>query len=157
MGKKVMSLLQNENGVMIRCSDNSTYHGDILVGADGAYSAVRQHLFSDLKKKRSLPSSDDAPLPYSFVCLVGQTHSLDPEEFPDLKLERSQFITVSSKETPYFVRVLLDLYFKLMQAYDQMKKCLALTVHPWCTVGHIYNQEKHLVLDGDPILGFWNS
>ncbi|KAF8951051.1 hypothetical protein BGZ52_000563 [Haplosporangium bisporale] len=102
MGKKVMSLLQNENGVMIRCSDSSTHHGDILVGADGAYSAVRQHLYSDLKKKKTLPTSDDTNLPCSFVCLVGQTHPLDPEEFPDLKLERSQFVTVSSKETPYF-------------------------------------------------------
>ncbi|KAG0330269.1 hypothetical protein BG000_011764, partial [Podila horticola] len=66
MGKKVMSILQNENGVMIRCSDNSTHHGDILVGADGAYSAVRQHLFSDLKKKKILPRTDNVPLPYNF-------------------------------------------------------------------------------------------
>ncbi|KAG0009511.1 hypothetical protein BGZ81_003353, partial [Podila clonocystis] len=38
LGKRVLSVLQNEHGVMVRCSDNQTYHGDILVGADGAYS-----------------------------------------------------------------------------------------------------------------------
>ncbi|KAG0015999.1 hypothetical protein BGZ82_001224 [Podila clonocystis] len=59
MGKKVLSFLQNENGVLIRCSDNSSYEGDILVGADGAYSAVRQHMYSELKKDGRLPKSDD--------------------------------------------------------------------------------------------------
>ncbi|KAF9271217.1 hypothetical protein BGZ74_006335, partial [Mortierella antarctica] len=41
LGKKVLSFLQNENGVMIRCADDSSVHihGDILVGCDGAYSA----------------------------------------------------------------------------------------------------------------------
>ncbi|KAG0025770.1 hypothetical protein BGZ81_006858 [Podila clonocystis] len=65
MGKKVMSLFQNDNGVMIRCSDNTTHHGDILVGADGAYSGVRQNLYKALKKKKLLPNSDDVPLPFS--------------------------------------------------------------------------------------------
>lgn len=38
------SLQQNEDGVMVSDSDNSSYYGDLLVGADGAYSTVRQHL-----------------------------------------------------------------------------------------------------------------
>lgn len=94
MGKKVLWLLQNDEGVMIKCADNQTHHGDILVGADGAYSAVRQQLFKTLKKKGTLPDSDDVPLPFSSVCLVGQTEVLDPEEFPDLTLEKSQFLSV---------------------------------------------------------------
>lgn len=36
--KKVMSIEQNQDGAMIRCSDGTIYYGDILVGADGAYS-----------------------------------------------------------------------------------------------------------------------
>lgn len=81
MGKKVASFVQGENGVMIRCTDNSTYKGDILVGADGAHSAVRQHMYSELKQAKKLPASDDVPLPYSYVCLVGQTEVLDPRSF----------------------------------------------------------------------------
>ncbi|KAF9320539.1 hypothetical protein BG003_005722 [Podila horticola] len=94
MSKKVSSFLQGENGVIIRCSDNSTYEGDILVGADGAHSAIRQHLYSVLKKEKSLPATDDKPLPYKCVCLVGQTEILDPEAFPDLKLPLGQFLSV---------------------------------------------------------------
>ncbi|KFH66121.1 hypothetical protein MVEG_08222 [Podila verticillata NRRL 6337] len=94
LGKKVISFLQNKDGVMLRCSDNSTHHGDILVGADGAYSAVRQHLYKLLKEKKKLPTSDATPMPYSCVCLVGQTEVLDVEEFPDLKSEICQFYSV---------------------------------------------------------------
>ncbi|KAF9383018.1 hypothetical protein CPC16_009091 [Podila verticillata] len=103
MGKKVMSILQNELGVMIRCSDNSTHHGDILVGADGAYSGVRQDMYKGLKKKNLLPKSDDAPLPFSCVCLVGQTEVLDAEEFPQVKLDHSQFRTVHGSSNMYSV------------------------------------------------------
>ncbi|KAG0029271.1 hypothetical protein BGZ81_003978 [Podila clonocystis] len=101
MGKKVMSFEQNKDGVMIRCSDNKTHHGDILVGCDGAYSGVRQHLYKTLKKKKELPKSDDMPLPFSTVCLVGQTTPLDPEQFPDLKKETSQFNSVYGKSNIY--------------------------------------------------------
>lgn len=94
MNKKVLSFMQNNDGVMIRCADNQTHHGDILVGADGAYSAVRQHLYKDLKVKKLLPKSDDVPLPFNCVCLVGQTEVLDPEEFPGMKLERSHFHSI---------------------------------------------------------------
>ncbi|KAF9326771.1 hypothetical protein BG006_009833 [Podila minutissima] len=95
------SFIQGENGVMIRCTDNSTYEGDILVGADGAHSAVRQHMYSGLKQAKKLPASDDVPLPYSCVCLVGQTEVLDPEEFPDLKLPLSQFLGILGNDKTY--------------------------------------------------------
>ncbi|KAF9026062.1 hypothetical protein BGZ52_007916, partial [Haplosporangium bisporale] len=101
MNKKVLSFLQGDNGVMIRCSDDSTYDGDILVGADGAYSAVRQHMYAVLKKESRLPASDDVALPFSCVCLVGQTEVLDPEEFPHLKLPLSQFFTVLGSDEIY--------------------------------------------------------
>ncbi|KAF9309488.1 hypothetical protein BG003_009703 [Podila horticola] len=83
-GKKVLNCWQNEEGVTIRTWDKKFYQGDILVGADGAYSAVGQRLFESLRKKGTLPSSDDVPLPFECVCLVGQTDVLDPEEFPAL-------------------------------------------------------------------------
>ncbi|KAG0362309.1 hypothetical protein BG005_006139 [Podila minutissima] len=104
MSKKVLSFMQNEDGVMIRCADNQTHHGDILVGADGAHSAVRQHLYKELKQKKKLPSSDDVPLPFNCVCLVGQTEVMDPEEFPDLNLPHSKFNTVLGSNDFSWVR-----------------------------------------------------
>jgi hypothetical protein len=90
LGKRVLSYTQDDEGVTVNCSDNSSYCGEILVGADGAYSAIRQQLFKDLKLSSKLPSSDDIPLPFSCVCLVGQTCTLDSEEFPYLKEPLSQ-------------------------------------------------------------------
>ncbi|KAF9309296.1 hypothetical protein BG003_009925 [Podila horticola] len=94
LGKRVLSFIQNQDSVMARCSDNSSYHGDILIGADGAYSAVRQNLYKSLKEDKKLPASDDVSLPFSCVCLVGQTEPLDPEDFPHMKEAQSQANTV---------------------------------------------------------------
>ncbi|KAG0285167.1 hypothetical protein BGZ96_010525 [Linnemannia gamsii] len=90
-GKKVLTMAQGGNGVLLRFSDGTEAEGDILVGADGAYSAVRQNLYAQLLKAKKLPPSDVLPLPYSTICLVGQTRPLTPEEFPDVALEESQF------------------------------------------------------------------
>ncbi|KAF8943003.1 hypothetical protein BGZ47_005916 [Haplosporangium gracile] len=101
MGKKVLSTKQGGNGVLLRCSDGTEYEGDILVGADGAYSAVRQSLYAELKKANRLPASDGLPLPFSTVCLVGQTRPLTSEEFPDIAKEKCQFINTLGGDRPY--------------------------------------------------------
>ncbi|KAG0257520.1 hypothetical protein BGZ95_005215 [Linnemannia exigua] len=101
LGKKVLSMTQGGNGVLLRCSDGTEAEGDILVGADGAYSAVRQGLYAELKKAKKLPTFDSLPLPFSTVCLVGQTRVLTPEEFPDVALEECQFRNVVGDNRPY--------------------------------------------------------
>ncbi|KAF9083046.1 hypothetical protein BGX23_011830 [Mortierella sp. AD031] len=101
MNKKMLSMENGGNGVLVRFSDGTIEEGDILVGADGAYSAVRQNLYTKLKKLKKLPKSDGLPLPYSTVCLVGQTRPLDPEVFPNLKMDRCQFIRILGDNKPY--------------------------------------------------------
>ncbi|GJJ68651.1 hypothetical protein EMPS_00997 [Entomortierella parvispora] len=99
--KKVMSMMQNKEGVMIRCADGTTYHGDILVGADGAHSAVRQGLYKALQEQSLLPASDATELSKGFLALVGTTDPLDPEQYPFLKNKTSNFSQVIGRGTSF--------------------------------------------------------
>ncbi|KAF9573884.1 hypothetical protein EC968_007842 [Mortierella alpina] len=101
MGKKIMSLEQNQLGVMIRASDGETDHGDILVGADGAYSGVRQALYKKMEKRGELPDNDKEDLRAGFICMVGTTGPLDLEKYPDLKSDIAKFTQVVGKNKPY--------------------------------------------------------
>ncbi|KAG0343950.1 hypothetical protein BG004_004865 [Podila humilis] len=86
-GKRVVSIVQGENGVMIRTADGKSYDGDILVGADGCYSAVRQSVYDKLIKADKLPSRDSIPMVYRDIAIVGQTFPLDPKDFPEILRE----------------------------------------------------------------------
>ncbi|KAK5796920.1 hypothetical protein F5H01DRAFT_385352 [Linnemannia elongata] len=90
-GAKVATTESNDNGVLIRFMDGSEVKGDILVGADGAYSTVRKGLYAKLKDEGKLPPSNDLPLPFTTVCVLAQTRPLTPEEFLDIAQEESQF------------------------------------------------------------------
>ncbi|KAG0320200.1 hypothetical protein BGZ97_000490 [Linnemannia gamsii] len=99
--KKVMSMEQNKEGVMIRCADGSTYHGDVLVGADGAYSGVRQALYRRMDKAKILPTSDSDQLNKGYICMVGTTKSLDPAKYPGLDSDAANINQVISKDSLY--------------------------------------------------------
>ncbi|KAG0360394.1 hypothetical protein BG005_010869 [Podila minutissima] len=90
-GKKVTSIVQGSSGVAIHTSDNSTYEGDILVGADGANSIVRQSMYEKLYKEGKLPCSDNEPLSFKTIALIGQTSPLNKEQFPEILREDSPF------------------------------------------------------------------
>ncbi|KAG0340665.1 hypothetical protein BG004_006330 [Podila humilis] len=101
--KKVLSTQQNPEGVMVRTADNSMYHGDILVGADGAYSAVRESLYAELEQKGLLPSEDREEMHMASLSMVGTTKTLSPEQYPILKDGRCNFSTVLPKGKPHSI------------------------------------------------------
>ncbi|KAF9102245.1 hypothetical protein BGX27_011117 [Mortierella sp. AM989] len=101
MQKRILSMEQNEMGAMIRVADGTTYHGDILVGADGAYSGVRQGLFKLMEKKGVLPSGDKTNLSLGYMSMVGVSNPQDPEKYPVLKEPSSNFSRVIGSEAPY--------------------------------------------------------
>ncbi|KAF9896528.1 hypothetical protein BX616_007278, partial [Lobosporangium transversale] len=101
MGKRLLSMKQNENGVQIQFADGTIAEGDILVGADGAYSGVRQSLYKNLHKAGNLPASDNGALPFSCVCLVGQTNPMDPVKYPELLDPICHFNSVIATDRPY--------------------------------------------------------
>ncbi|KAF9125077.1 hypothetical protein BGW39_007677 [Mortierella sp. 14UC] len=100
-GKRVLNVTEKDEKVTVHTSDNNTYEGDIVVGADGAYSAVRQRMYEKLKSKGTLPLSDYEELPFGCTCLIGQTKELDPEKFPIVNEPNCQFRAVWGEGKPY--------------------------------------------------------
>ncbi|KAF9103764.1 hypothetical protein BGX29_002951 [Mortierella sp. GBA35] len=102
LSKKVFSFQQNHEGVMLRFSDNTTFHGDVLVGSDGAHSSVRQHLYKTLEKQNLLPRADTKNMHKGYICLVGTMDALDPVKYPSLfDPECETSFIVGDKSTPH--------------------------------------------------------
>ncbi|KAG0324332.1 hypothetical protein BG004_003495, partial [Podila humilis] len=83
-GKRVIDISESESEVTVTCMDETTYVGHLVVGADGAYSAVRQLMYEKLKDSGELPESDKRPLYFDKQCVVGMTCPLDPKKYPVL-------------------------------------------------------------------------
>ncbi|KAF9117008.1 hypothetical protein BGX27_007062 [Mortierella sp. AM989] len=101
-GKKLVSI-ENlaSGGVKIHCADSSSYTGDILVGADGAHSAVRQCLYKDMEEKGILPTSDSQAMTMGYINMVGTTDALDQETYADLKDKFTHFKFIIGNGKPY--------------------------------------------------------
>ncbi|KAG0093384.1 hypothetical protein BGZ92_005855 [Podila epicladia] len=100
--KKVLSIQHKDSEVIITCSDKTSYSADILVGADGAYSAVRQGLYKHIHAQGNLPVQDqEIQLPFKSICLVGQTTPQPLEKFPQLTETFSRFDIVVGDSKPY--------------------------------------------------------
>ncbi|KAG0237082.1 hypothetical protein BGX31_003718 [Mortierella sp. GBA43] len=68
--KRVVSFSANKDEVTIRCGDDTSYHGEILVGADGAFSKIRELLYKQVAKKGILPRNDALALAADVAALA---------------------------------------------------------------------------------------
>jgi len=93
-GKKVLKVTEEDDKVTIHLSDNTAYECDILVGADGSYSAVRQSMYKVMSDLGTLPESDGDELDAGYSMTVGVTKPLDPEKYPQLKDNSCHFVSV---------------------------------------------------------------
>ncbi|KAG0262213.1 hypothetical protein DFQ27_002497 [Actinomortierella ambigua] len=95
-GKKVLDIQQDANGVRVSCGDNSDYSGDVLIGADGAYSSVRQAMYKKLHDEGRVPADDMSDPPFNTLCLVGVTEPLPAGSFEYIEGEsRSEAMVYS--------------------------------------------------------------
>ncbi|CAO3566512.1 unnamed protein product [Mortierella alpina] len=85
MGKRILRAEEKEDHMLVHCADGSSYRGDILVGADGAYSGVRQSLYKYLNEHGILPKSDLEDLAIGYTCMVGVAEPEDVDKYPQLK------------------------------------------------------------------------
>ncbi|KAI7832730.1 hypothetical protein BC939DRAFT_4619 [Gamsiella multidivaricata] len=112
-GKRMIGLKQDEHSVEIECEDNLVvqtgeegaakpkvlFKGDILIGADGAYSSVRRHMYQAMKDEGiELPETDMAPLRFDSNCVVGVTEELTEKEYPALGNRSGDFYVIIGKE-----------------------------------------------------------
>ncbi|KAI1304368.1 FAD/NAD(P)-binding domain-containing protein [Xylaria venustula] len=98
-GKRLTSVEEGRNGVTIRFTDGTSASGDILVGADGVNSKVREHM---LKKPNS-----EVLNPIQFACVWGETTLSGEAMERQLSLGHSAY-GVTSKNFEYVVFVGLN-------------------------------------------------
>ncbi|KAF8937051.1 hypothetical protein EDD21DRAFT_384046 [Dissophora ornata] len=101
-GKRVTAVEQNRTSATVKCADGSSYTSDIVVGADGAYSSVRMHMYRELAAKGNLPANDAMPLSFDQHCLVGVSEPLDPKDHEMLRRDTSDFEIVLPKTDPFY-------------------------------------------------------
>ncbi|KAF9428222.1 hypothetical protein BGZ76_002017 [Entomortierella beljakovae] len=98
LGKKVLRTEEKDEKVIIHCADGTSFIGDILVGADGAYSGVRQSLFKRISEKGLLPKEDLENLTLGFVSMVGVAECHDLAKYPIMKDDFCHFYKVLAKD-----------------------------------------------------------
>ncbi|KAG0225389.1 hypothetical protein BGW42_004459 [Actinomortierella wolfii] len=97
-GKRVVDYIEDASGITVVCMDETTYRGDFVIGADGAYSTIRQIMYQKLQAQGKLSQSDCLPLQYDKHCVVGITDELDPTKYPVLLDKSCEMKVVVGKD-----------------------------------------------------------
>ncbi|OAQ29396.1 hypothetical protein K457DRAFT_1906829 [Linnemannia elongata AG-77] len=125
LAKKIVTLDKDMDGVTITFDDNTTACSDILVGADGAQSAVRQHLYKTLEKEVLLPKSDTKPMSKGYISLVGMSNKLDPSvaqrsmvATPDEQATSSEWTSQDNKRMLDEIRHFKTPYWTMGDLFD---------------------------------------
>ncbi|KAK5809478.1 hypothetical protein F5H01DRAFT_349383 [Linnemannia elongata] len=100
-GKLVIETLQNPNGASCKCSDGSTYYGDIIVGADGSHSLTRDRIYTQLKEQGKLSDADMEPSCYEHITIGGVTDPLDKTFYPAAHETTAEMHAIYTKDAPY--------------------------------------------------------
>ncbi|KAG9071564.1 hypothetical protein KI688_005776 [Linnemannia hyalina] len=79
---KILSVSSDESFVTVLKDNGDTLVCDIVVGAGGTYSTVRQSIFDQMRRDKVMDSKDMEPMKCSTICLIGQTRPLNDVEFP---------------------------------------------------------------------------
>lgn len=96
--RRVLEVVSGEIGVQCRCSNGHVEQADILIGADGAHSSIRQNLYRTLREKHMLPKSDAEPLKCIQNSIIGMTNPLDVERYPAAGARFSEVNIIVGKE-----------------------------------------------------------
>lgn len=56
VNKTIISIDEDESGVKVTTKDESVYEGDVVIGADGVWSTVREHMWKQMEKAEQPPA-----------------------------------------------------------------------------------------------------
>ena len=93
-GKRLKSFVQSEDGVTVHFADGTTAHGTMLVGADGANSAVRSQLLPGFKA-----------VPSRYVMLSANV-TLSREEYQPMLDLANTCVIIGSPDTKSYIMLM---------------------------------------------------
>ncbi|KAG0041514.1 hypothetical protein BGZ83_001701, partial [Gryganskiella cystojenkinii] len=147
--KRILTMKNLEIGIEIVCSGSSRYEFDILVGADGVHSTVRQDIFKQLKEEDRLPLEDDITWPLKGICLEGQTSSLNLDQYSELKISDSVFNRMRGGSKPFTSK---GLAWTVVQNLDEVTLDDTTKVTDWNSrsVSTMCDEVRHLPIPNGP-------
>jgi 2-polyprenyl-6-methoxyphenol hydroxylase-like FAD-dependent oxidoreductase len=75
--KNIVTIEPSETGVTVKCADGSSYEGDILAGADGVRSKVREEMWRLASSShRDLVENDKEGMSLAFSLPKGHTFTI---------------------------------------------------------------------------------
>ncbi|KAG0234788.1 hypothetical protein BGW41_001011 [Actinomortierella wolfii] len=100
--KRVLDVTEYRDCVSVKTQDGIDYDGQIVIGADGAYSAVRHHLFKNLKKRGHIvPESDLNSFRFEMFATVGTAQNLDRWMYKTLRETSADMMAIVSDNGPH--------------------------------------------------------
>ncbi|KAI8065538.1 hypothetical protein BC940DRAFT_320639 [Gongronella butleri] len=96
--KKVKVIQDTKDGVIIETTDGAMYKGDMVIGADGVHSIVRDHIFNAIGEEKALKEKKRMTATYS--CIYGISDpvpGIQPGENHIVFRNGSSFLIASGK------------------------------------------------------------
>ncbi|CAH0051421.1 unnamed protein product [Clonostachys solani] len=103
LGKKLLTVEQVAAGIIATCEDGSSFNGDIIVGADGVRSKVRNEMwrYADEHDPGRFNNAEKLSIKSEYKCLFGISKglkSLDPKDYHITYGIDNSFLTAGGKE-----------------------------------------------------------
>ncbi|KAF5534273.1 zeaxanthin epoxidase chloroplastic [Fusarium napiforme] len=157
LGQKVVSVLELDNGIQVTTDKGKIFEGELLVGADGIYSAVRKEMWQ-IASPNYFPSDEWSRVPCYYKCIFGISRPIEDLAQGSHYVYNKNFsylVAVGPGGKFYwflFVRLPVPLYGQDIPRYTKVDEEKLAAEHasdqitPEVTFGHLYGARTSSVL-----------